>query len=418
MAQTMKFRHNLLKYRWLAIRPAMLRGLRRARILVPALMLALHAGYGVSRAGEGGMAEPPPAAAAVPWPEPAPWQENAPWPGPVPWTKAAPWTGSVPATGYFTTLEKRMDSTHAMLERNILRQTVNLDNFFGSTKPEKHRQTGYSLRWRNSLSVVQGRKWNFGASLQANFTLSKISERLHIFFSGEDDPGLTRQGLPEDPGNPGFDRTTPTTHFANTELRYELIRNQSLNLFLGAGVRLVLPFEVFARSRVSYVHDFNDKFLMRCAETLFVKNTDLFGATTEFSLERLVAGDTLLRWASAGTASREIGGLEWGSELSLTWQPSPKDAITLKSAVFGNTSLPDLAQNYLLLALYRRNFLRSWLFYELEPQVSWPRNPAGVQTAVYSFTFRLEVTFHGMAARQAADTEIKKNEPAPHKNSR
>ena len=90
-----------------------------------------------------------------------------------------------------------------------------------------------------------------------------------------------------------------------------------MNLFLGAGVRVALPLEAFVRSRFLYSRDFSDVALMRLGETLFVKNSDLFGETSEFSLERLVGRDSLLRWASSGTASQEIEGLEWGSELSL-----------------------------------------------------------------------------------------------------
>lgn len=285
-----------------------------------------------------------------------------------------------------------------MLERSILKQTVRFDNFFGSVKPEHLRQTKYEIRLRNSIRVEHGKDLNSGTSFRGNFALSKVSERLHLFIAGEDEPGLTTQSIPQDPGNPGFDRTTPTTHFANTELRYELIRKPSLNLFLGAGVRLKLPFEAFARSRFEYTRNLGDISLMRVTETFFVKNTDYLGETTEFSLERLLGGTTLLRWANAGTASEEIRGLEWGSELSLFRQLSSKSAITLKGGVYGNTPSSGLVQNYQILALYRRNFLRSWLFYELEPQVTWPRNPEGSYPAILAFTFRIEVVFQGTTA--------------------
>jgi len=290
-----------------------------------------------------------------------------------------------------------MDKTHAMLEQNILKQTVRFDNFFGSVKPERLRQTKYELRWRNSIRAEHGKNLFLGTTLRANFALSKISNRLHLFIAGEDEPGQTTQSLPQDPGSPGFDRTTPTTHFASTELRYELVQKPFLNIFLGTGFRLKLPFEAFARSRLQYTRNLGDISLMRVAETFFVKNTDYLGETTEFSLERLF-GTTLLRWSNAGTASEEIRGLEWGSELSLFQQLSSKSAITLRGGVYGNTSLSGPVQNYLLSALYRRNFLRSWLFYELEPQVSWPRNPEGNHPGILACTFRIEVAFRGTTA--------------------
>lgn len=293
-----------------------------------------------------------------------------------------------------------MDETHARIERGILEQTVRFDNFFGNVKPEHLRQTRYDMRWRNSIRVEHGGDLTPGTTIRANFTLPKISERLRLFIAGEDEPGLTTQSLPQDPGNPGFDRTTPTTHFASTELRYELIQKPSVNVFLGAGVRLALPFEVFVRSRLLYTRNLGDISLMRVAETFFAKNTDFLGETTEFSLERLFGETTLLRWSNAGTASDEIKGLEWGSELSLSRQLSPKSAVTLTGGVYGSTTSSALVGNYRILALYRRNFLRSWLFYELEPQISWPRNPDGAHPATLAFTFRIEIGFHGATANK------------------
>src|SRR6266567_2239503 len=212
--------------------------LQSARIIVLAVIFSLLAGTGFSIAGEGPATEstatagPVPVAETVPmpvpWPGPVPWPETAPWPEPgprmepVPWANPVPWPGPVPwpeyapwavppPPGYFATLGKTMDETHARIERGILKQTVRFDNFFGSVKPERLLQTRYDIRLRNSLRVEHGGKLTPGSNIRANFNLSRISERLRLFIAGEDEPGLTTQSLPQDPGNPGFDRTTPTT---------------------------------------------------------------------------------------------------------------------------------------------------------------------------------------------------------------
>ena len=291
-----------------------------------------------------------------------------------------------------------MDKTHAMLERNILKRTVQFDNYFGSVKPEHLRQTSYAVRWRNSVRAEHGKDLNLGSTFLAHFALSKVSERLHIFIAGEDEPGLATQSLPQDPGNPGFDRTTPVAHFVNTELRYELVHKPAFDIFLGAGVQVRFPPQVFGRSRLEYFRNLGDITLMRVAETFFVKSDDVLGETSEFSLEHLFGETTLLRWASAATASKKIDGLEWGSELTLFQQMSPKSAISLTGGMYGNTTSSDVIQNFQILARYRRNFLRDWLFYELEPQASWPRNPDGAHPIVLAFTFRIEVVFKGTAA--------------------
>jgi hypothetical protein len=307
---------------------------------------------------------------------------------------------------------RTMDETHSRLERNILEQTVRFDNFFGSVSGDNLRQQGYEIRWRNNLRIDHGSDLTYGTGLRASFTLSRISERLRLVIAREGETDNTRQSLPQDPGNPGFDRTTPTTHFTNTELRYNVIDGPDMNLFLGAGVRVKLPFEAFVRSRFQYTRHFDDISLMRFGETLFLKNTSLLGETTEISLERLYKPGTILRWATAGTASQEIEGLEWGTEFSYIQEFSPRSAITVTGGVYGNTTSSLLNSNYHIFARYRQNFLRKWLFYELEPEISWQRNEVGRYPAILAFTLRLEIVFQGKAAPKE---KISGLSPSPRK---
>ncbi|MGD0585586.1 MAG: hypothetical protein ABSA86_07390 [Oryzomonas sp.] len=306
------------------------------------------------------------------------------------------------------TNENTMDEIHKRLELGILNQAIRIDNFFGSVKPEKQQETVYELRWRNSVRIEQGGRVSLGTAAWANFTFPRISDRLHLSITGEDQPQPFAQSLPEDPGNPGLDRTSQTTtHIVNTELRYGLISTPTMNLFLGAGVRFVLPIEAFLRSRFQYIYKFSDVSLVRFAETVFAKNTVGPGETTEVSLERLLNQKTILRWANSETVSYEISGVEWGTEISLIHELSAKNAITYTGGVYGNTSIPDWVTNYRILTLYRQNFLRNWLYYEIQPEVSWPRSATGTITTNYALTLRLEVVFKG----GTADKGVKKEAP-------
>jgi hypothetical protein len=149
------------------------------------------------------------------------------------------------------------------------------------------------------------------------------------------------------------------------------------------------------RSRLQYTYKISDVSQLRCGETLFVKKFEGLGETTEIDLERLLNQKTLLRWANTGTFSYEIKGMEWGTELSLIRELSPRSGITFTGGVYGNTSIHDAVQNYRVLARYRQNFLRSWLFYELEPEISWPRRVDGSFPTNLALTFRIEVVFQG-----------------------
>jgi hypothetical protein len=318
--------------------------------------------------------------------------------------------------GYFgkevTSFGKTLDLTHELLEQDILKQAIRLDDFFGKTETGNFRPTSYELHWRNALRAVDdGKDLKYGTSLRASLVLSKINDRLHLSITGEDVADPNTPSLPEDPGNPGFDRITrPSTGIINSELRYTLIKAPNLDSFLGAGARISIPFEAFVRSRIQYTHPFNNLFLIRFGETFFLKSDKLLGETTEISLERLLRPKTILLWANAATASQEIEGLEWGSELSLLHEISPKSAVTFTGGIYGNNNYSPLVQNFRLLALYRRNFLRKWLFYELEPEVTWAINTTGGYTNNFAITIRLEIAFQGTGKNKLATQapEIKK----------
>jgi hypothetical protein len=287
------------------------------------------------------------------------------------------------------------DQTHDLLERGILQQVVRFDDFFGKANNRQELHTSYLLRWRNSLRLEPGGGFTFGTTLRANVDLSKISERLLLTVSGDEKSDSFAPSLPEDPGNPGFDRTSRPARIVNTELRYQLIRSTDTDLFLGSGVELILPPQVFARARFQHYLRISDLSLIRFAETLFAKTPYGVGETTELSLERSLNPKTLLRLSNSGTVSEEIKALEWGSELSLLHEFSTRSAVTLTGGIYGNTGFDDWVNNYRVLLRYRRNFLRPWLFYELEPQVAWPRNTDGGYSRTYAVTLRLEVGFQG-----------------------
>ena len=305
----------------------------------------------------------------------------------------APLLGTPVSSGNF------LDVTHSTIEQSILDMTIWVDDFFGYKKDVvQQQQTGYLLRWRNSLRVNDDGNVKLGTSARARFTLARISNRLSLDISRENEPSPITQTLPEDPGNPGYDRTVPAPRFTNMELRYDFIRTPELYLFVGAGLRLSSPIEAFARGRIQYSRQLGEKYQLSLAETLFVKNDDLLGETTEITLDRFFGKDTIVRWASTGTSSQEIEGFEWGSELSWIHELSAKKAISITAGAYGNTRSTAVVNNTRLDALFRSNFYRDWLYYEIEPEIAWLRSVSGSYPSDFAVTFRLEIVFQGIRA--------------------
>lgn len=376
---------------------------RSVRALLLAAFLVVSAGGAAVSSAEEGPAEAAPSERSV-----EAGMEDPPSERPVgPAIEAAPPEGLV-GKGV-EAIEKgvgaaagAMDVTHASVQRNILGRVIWFDEFFGNVRTEDARQPEYVLRWVNSFRFEEGGAIRFRTSVRANLRLPKLGERLRLVISGENeaDPAAS---LPEDPGNPGFDQTLPDTRLVNAEIRYTMFQRPAVHLFLGAGVRLVLPPEIFIRTRAQYTRRLSDVSLARFGETLFWKDREGFGETTEVDFERQVGQRTLLRWANAGTFSQRSEGLEWGTELSLQRELSTRDAVTLAGGIAGDTRPSAQAEVYRIFTRYRRNVLRTWLFVELEPEISWPRTDGGGYPAAFAFTFRIESLFQGSGA--AMDTQ-------------
>jgi hypothetical protein len=102
------------------------------------------------------------------------------------------------------------------------------------------------------------------------------------------------------------------------------------------------------------------------------------------------------------TITEKIPWWTWGTELSLLQKLSPKSAFTLAGGVSGSTHPAWIATNYRVLARYRRNVGRKWLFLEGEPDIHWPRKEDGSRKPVWGGTLRAEILFTG-AGPNAAD---------------
>ncbi|HXE98029.1 MAG TPA: hypothetical protein VN642_16615 [Dongiaceae bacterium] len=362
--------------------------LRRLRTFVLTAQLVLQfAGTGLSIAGEGPKTEPRPTTKPEPSAPPVQPEESFP--------------ADRYLKGKVTAIEQDVEEVHDILEEDILDRVIRLDNFFGKIKTDSKRPTGYQLYWSNFIREEQEGTLRFSSSLRANLVLSRISDRLRLSLWGENKAAPFAPSLPEDPGNPGFDRFFQTTKIVNTELRYGLVQTPSTDIFLGAGIRLVIPPVAFVRSRIQYTYQISGVSLLRFGETLFVNNNSGAGETTEVSLERSIGQKTHIRWANTGTMSHEFREREWGTDLSLIHEFSFRNAMTVAGGIFGSSGPDGVISNYRVLARYRQNFLKSWLFYELEPVVSWPRGGDGTFPARFAITFLVEVAFQGAATGNA-----------------
>jgi hypothetical protein len=124
-----------------------------------------------------------------------------------------------------------------------------------------------------------------------------------------------------------------------------------------------------------------------------------FTDTTQLDFERTITTFSLVRWANNVTYTEGSNGITWNTGVSFLTQLTPKSAISYDTSMWGVNYPMWTVQNYRVGIKYRKNFYRPWLFFELEPEVTWPRNESQKDytgqrgISVYAFLATLEIQF-------------------------
>jgi hypothetical protein len=287
-----------------------------------------------------------------------------------------------------------VDRTHSLVERNLFDTVVWFDHFFGDERIVVSEWPESFLRWVNDLRWDEEERFSARSRIRASLRLPRLKKRWRLVISGETrgDPNAVTQ---EDPGNPGLD-VESRVRTGSTELVYDLLRTPRTAIDVGAGVRVKIPPDAFLRTRFQHARPVALDTLARFTATAFWDARDGFGESNQVDLERWLALPTLLRWSNSFTIAEKSNGWTWGTELSLLQKLSPKSAITVAGGVSGSTRPAWIAQDYRVLARYRRNVYRKWLFLEGEPGLHWPRKEDGSRKPVWGATLRVEILFAGV----------------------
>jgi len=287
-----------------------------------------------------------------------------------------------------------VDRYHSRVERDLFDTVAWFDGFFGDERMEVADQPESFLRWMNDLRWDEEEHFSFRSTVRASLRLPRLKKRWRLVISGETrgDPNAV---TPEDPGNPGLD-VGRRSRIGSTELVYDILRTPRSVLDAGAGVRVKIPPDAFVRTRFQHARPVALDTLGRFTATAYWDARDGPGESNQVDLEHRLAPPTLLRWSNVLAIAEKSDGWTWGTELSLLNKLSPKSAVTFTGGVSGSTRPAWIARNYRVLARYRRNVWRKWLFLEGEPDIHWPRKEDGSRKPVWGATLRAEILFTGV----------------------
>ena len=216
--------------------------------------------------------------------------------------------------------------------------------------------------------------------LRGQVDLPKISERVDLVFSGEE----SEQTLTEEERGQEND----------VGLRVNVRDGRRTRLDATISVRsgpAILP-----GVRFRYQQSITDNSWARFTQRLQYHTEDGYRSLTNFEANRILDDKSLIRWA--GRVRYREDKEFWDYNTGITYRRWLDDHAKFPSAIeyFATVSGRDQPENYetsyRLGFLYRKQFFRQFLFYEIEPSYNWRRDLyEEKREGVFGVVLRLEV---------------------------
>lgn len=284
-----------------------------------------------------------------------------------------------------------LDEYHTYVVDKIREQTLWFDDFFGDIRAEEEDRPTSFVRLRTVARYTEGEGMTFPIRLRANLELPRVNRRLHLVIFGgnrEDD----RWQEPGDSIDSSLKREDEK-NWTNLGLRYMVYKTLRDRLHFGGGLSVRWPLDYYMRVRYERLLHIGSNSVVRLSETGFWNSLNGFGETSRIDLEKGLGDGLFGRLSLFGTYSEDVSGLQWGAEINLFKQLAEQSALAFDVGAYGLSEPSMRVGTYRIASRYRRNFLRPWLFFEIEPEVLFPLFENGKRQTVGALTTVLEVQF-------------------------
>ena len=301
----------------------------------------------------------------------------------------------------------------APLAGSSVSPTEQLDHF-EAIKSSRDNLSGKITRFANYIDQYFGGDRHYQESnqsvLQLNLTRStgyggdgnfKIGARLNLKLPVTE--GRLRLLLETDPENNVGDEPTKISPSSNNKIsapggaavavRYEKKEESQLRYNTDAGIKfrgIATAPNPFVRARASYSGSIGE-WRSKIAESLFWFNSLGLGETTQLDLERILSASLLFRATSNATWLNDKKNFDLRQDFTFFHTVDDRNVLRYQGSVIGVSNPQLRVTDYVAQVLYRYRLNREWLFFEVSPQLHFPRDRNYHPSPALSV--RLEVLF-------------------------
>lgn len=256
-----------------------------------------------------------------------------------------------------------------------------MDDFFGDARTEE--EASYStLRLRLEEEWMESEGLDTGVRLRGKLYLPRISRRLSLLFSDEDDAVSREDDLLTD------DQDKPD----DIALQYMAREKEFYRIDFKVGLRSSGDPKGSVRYR--YERPLYETLIGRFSEEAIYRGGEGLGSRTRLELDKILTDDRVLKWRNRVDWTEAESGISWNTLVSMDRRLSKKQAISYYVSARGKTQPYGLTTSYGLGIRYRQNIFRPWLFAEFQPNYRWLKeDTSSGREGTFGILARLEIVF-------------------------
>ena len=286
------------------------------------------------------------------------------------------------------------DRTHEYLTSMLCQPSVWFDNFFGQHRAGED-WAGSLIQWEGSVRFDEQEETEYRSKFSASFRLPKMNKKMKLVITSG-----AQSDSAENQSDGDNSVTDPSSGFSANEenrttagFRYYLTDTQKVRLNIGAGLKFGDPVQPYLRVRLRYFEPLGRSTLLRLTPTFVWLTEDGFNRSLRIDLDQRMSENVLIRASQSFVREEVKAGIQWGTLLTLYDRLSTVTVLALDAGARGNTYPGNRVERYRVATRLRSNFIRKWLFLEVEPEYYWPRDDAGDYHLYRAVTFKLEMQF-------------------------
>lgn len=283
-----------------------------------------------------------------------------------------------------------IDTPRDYLSGKIVSFATDIDRFFGNDR-------NYQESNKSVVQLDLARATGYGGdrklvlSARANLNLPSTEKKLHLLIESNPDQNITGEPAPNQ--NTAINNQVSGPQSYGLALRYEKVKEElkALHISADAGLKFQgININPFMRARSSYSIPF-ETWRLKAAESVYWFNTIGAGETTQVDLEHFLSEPVLFRATSNATWLNNKQNFDLRQDLSVYQTLNERTALLYQVSAIGVSNPQVELTEYVAQILYRYRLHREWIFFELNPQVIFPK--VNNFNSSFALTMRLEMLF-------------------------